>query len=194
VFDWLFEGRISVYIGLGACAFVMLYLWRQQRRRPLLYIGVFLIALIGLYWLLDRLVETDREVLENTVLRMTGAVAERKLDVSFSYISENFRSPNNNNKEHFRALAEKYLGSGAGQVSGVDVLWRCEFPERPDRTSGKEAKVNFHFKLRGEFGGKESFYYLCESIFIYEPPGVWRLLRCRILNPTKNEEVIDLEF
>jgi hypothetical protein len=188
VFDWLFEGRTSVYIVLGAVAVLLIILWRQYRNRRLLYVAAGVVALMGVYWLLDRLVETDRKTIDRTVRQMTGAVAAKKLDLAFNHISERFRSPMKRSKQEFRGLAEAEMASG--HVTAVDV-WPCEFPDRPDRNG--ETKVLFPFKLRGNLGGREALMYTCEAVFVYESPGIWRLLRCRIMHPMNDEEV-PLEF
>jgi hypothetical protein len=187
VFDWIFEGKLSVYIVLGSIAFLFFCFWVQNRKRIQLVVAGIALALLGVYWLLDRAVETEREAIENTVHRMAASVAQKKLDIAFNHISERFRSPSDRTKENFRELADTGLASG--QVTAVDV-WGFEFPERPDRA--RESKVRFNFKVRGELGGKEAFYYVCDAVFVYESPGVWRLLRCRILDPVHVDEEIGL--
>jgi len=188
VFDWLFEGRTSVYIVLGTVAVLLIILWRQYSNRRLLYVAAGAVALMGVYWLLDRLFETDRKTIEQTVKKMTAAVGQKNLDGSFASISEQFRSPMGKTKNEFRQLAEGEMASR--RVTGV-IVWEFVFPERPERD--REARVNFSFKLLGELGGRETVPYVCEAVFVFESPGVWRLLRCRLKNSFRDEE-IDLNF
>ena len=57
MFDWLFEGRVSVYVLLGVAAALLLYAGRARRQKSLLLAGGIVACLIGLYYLLDRFVE-----------------------------------------------------------------------------------------------------------------------------------------
>lgn len=189
MFDWIFEGKLSVYVVLGAIAFLFFYLWLRNRKRFQLVVALLAFALMGGYWLLDRAVETEREAVENTVRRMADSVAQKNLDIAFNHISERFRSPKNRTKEDFRKLADEGLASG--QVTAVDV-WGFEFPQRPDRA--RECKVKFNFKVHGEVGGHEALYYVCDGVFVYESPGAWRLLRCQILDPFHAEGKNEVEI
>ena len=153
----------------------------------LVLVAVGALALMGVYKLLDRVTETDSKRIEKAVKTMTGAVAQRKLDIAFDLISDRFVSPSGRTKEQFRALADAELASG--RVTAVEV-WPCEFPELPDRT--RESKVSFQFKLRGDLGGHEQMQMVCDAVFVWDMPGVWRLLRCRILDSIHNNEEISL--
>jgi hypothetical protein len=61
LFDWLFEGRTNVYAVLAALAVFLLVIWWQTRKRWLLLGTVLAVGMIGVYALLDKAVETDRE-------------------------------------------------------------------------------------------------------------------------------------
>ena len=66
VFDWLFEGHWYIYTVLALLALFFLWFWWQNRTRFwLIGLTVFL-ALIGIYWLLDILVETGREQIKHS--------------------------------------------------------------------------------------------------------------------------------
>ena len=90
MFDWLFEGRISVYVLLGVAAALLLYAGRQRRQKSLVLAGCIVACLIGLYYLLDRFVETDREQVRRKLAEMADGVRARDAGAIFQHISERF--------------------------------------------------------------------------------------------------------
>src|SRR5581483_3497638 len=104
VFDWLFEGQVTVYIFLVAVLIGLFFLYWQWRRRVWLYAMLGVLVLIGLYALLDRLVETDAEQVERQVKEMAAEMQAHNLDAVMRHLSDDFRSPNNSkDKEQTRA-------------------------------------------------------------------------------------------
>jgi len=183
VFDWLFEGRTSVYIILGALAVLLLVAWWQNRWRwCLVGVGVLLV-LIGAYWLLDRLVETDREQIARKVQDMAAAVKQKNLDAAFTLFSDQFHSPTGMTKQEFRKQAQSHMDRY--EITEL-VVWDLEFPERPSREKGT-ATASFRFKVRGNFG--EFIEHRCEPVFAYEPPHGWRMIGFKIYQPLSQEEV-----
>jgi len=188
VFDWLFEGHRVVYYSLGALALVLLILWKQVPRRSYLIATAVCLLLIGLYYLLDRLVVTIREEVKGTVQLMAASVAQRDLDQAFAHMSDTItmnRKPISN--EALRSYAESMLRDG--RVTEV-LVWEFEFPEPVERD--RPAKVTFQFKLRGDLYGKDDMYYRCDAVFRFEPPHGWVMHSCRILDPFHVEEEIPI--
>lgn len=187
MFDWLFEGRKEVYYVLGAIAVILVIFWYQVPRRAYLISLAVCLSLIGLYYLLDRLVITYREEVEGTVELMAASVAEHKLDRAFNHFAEQFRTPRNLSKQDLRALADRELKSGG--VTSVTV-WGFETPGPVDRS--RKVTTTFSFKVQGAFGRDELFY-RCEAVFAYEPPHGWQMQRCKFLEP-HTDNPIDAPF
>ena len=185
--DWLFEGRPTVYVILAAAAVLLFVAWWQTRKRPWLYATVAFLALIGLYFLLDRLVETDREQIVRKVEEMSAGVRERNVERIFANVSEQFRL-NNQNRATFRAFAEQAIRRG--QVTEVKA-WDFQFPDdfrtkvRRTGTTGPQeldaARVAFTVKPEGP--GLGAPFFRCEATFVRDPDGQWRLFTFQLFQP-----------
>jgi hypothetical protein len=180
VFDWLFEGRPSVYIALAGVAVLLLILWWQRRKRGLLLAAAFVAVLIGLYALLDVTVETDREQIVRKINAMIAAVNAHNLDAAFTHVSDQFRSPRGKSKAELRGMAETYMNQR--YVESVKV-WDITLPERPSREH-PPARVFFSVKT---FGVRE-FLADCDATFDFDAQQGWRLSGFRLLKPQTNEE------
>ena len=90
VFDWLFEGRVGVYVLLAAVAAALFYFGLQLRRRALFVAGGIAAALILVYFLLDRFVETDREQVQRKLIAMAEGVKARDADRIVTHVSTRF--------------------------------------------------------------------------------------------------------
>ncbi len=123
MFDWLFEGWLVVYLLLATCAVIVLALWWQIRNRKHL-VGLGLAAaLLGAYFLLDVLVETDREKIVRTVREMAAAAKAHNIDGLFEHISDQVRTPQDNDKQFLRELAKQRLDSVQDvKVKDFDIL------------------------------------------------------------------------
>jgi hypothetical protein len=187
VSDWLFEGRPTVYVILAAAAVLLLVAWWQTRKRYWLYGGVAFLGLIGLYFLLDRLKETDREQIRRKVEEMAAAVSERNVERIFANVSEQFHL-NGSGRAAFRQLAERALSRG--EVTDVTV-WDFAFPEdfrtkvRRTGTAGAPeadgARVSFMVKPQGPRLGAPFF--RCDATFVRDPNGQWRLFTFQLFQP-----------
>ena len=187
MFDWLFEGRPAVYVVLAAATVVLFVAWWQRRKRYWLYGAAAFLALVGLYFLLDRLVETDREQIVRKIEEMSAGVRERNVDHVFAHVSEQFRL-NNSNRAAFRAFAEQAIRTG--QVTEVEA-WAPEFPEdfrtkvRRTGTTGPQeldaARVTFMVKPHGPNLGTPFF--RCDATFVRDPDGQWRLFAFQLFQP-----------
>ena len=180
MFDWLFEGRPSVYIALAGVAVLLLILWWQRRKRGLLISAGFVAVLIGLYVLLDVAIETDREQIVRKINAMIAAVNAHRLDDAFIHISDQFRSAHGKSKAELRAMAEMHMNRR--YVESVKV-WDITLPERPSREH-PPARVFFSAKT---FGVQE-FLADCNTTFDFSPQHGWRLSGLRLLKPQTNEE------
>ena len=168
MFDWLFEGRLSVYILFLLAGAVLLVLWWQQRSRRLeKFLGV-VAGLALLYFLLDVLVTTDRERITTKVYVMAEAFNQRELDRVFANISDDFHSKTYGlNKKTLRAETVKALDryNAHARVKSVKVT-------DIDREQGT-AKVSFTAIV--DFGSAYSPPVTCEADFVREGEDQWRM-------------------
>jgi hypothetical protein len=180
VFDWLFEGRAAVYVVLAALAAFLLVVWWQRRKRWCLVAVAIVAGLIGLYALLDKVVETDREQIVRKVQEMAAAANARNLDALLDNISEQFRSPRGKSKEELRSAVKGYLDSQF--VEKVQV-WDIVCEERPSRD---KATVRVFFRAKAE--GVRDMLADCDTVFDFTSDDGWRLQSIRLLKPQTTEE------
>jgi hypothetical protein len=179
LFDWLFEGRTSVYAILAALVVFLLLAWWQMRKRWLLAGVVFTAALIGLYALLDRTVETDREQIVRRLNEMVAAVNAHNLDAAFVHISDQFRSAGGKSKNELRAAAQAHLGRDVESVQVWDIL----IDGRPSREQGE---VHVFFSAKTHNG--QEFLTDCDAIFEFNAAHGWQMRTFRLLKPQTTEE------
>ncbi|MGH7225598.1 MAG: hypothetical protein ACRELF_20465, partial [Gemmataceae bacterium] len=171
MFDWLFEGRTSVYVVLAALTVFLLLVWWQTRKRWCLVAVVVAVAMIGLYAQLNKTVETDREQIVRKVQEMAAAMNARDLDRLFENISDNFRSPEGRDKQQLRDTIANYLQTG--MVRNVRV-WDIVCEDTPSREH-PPARVSFSAKADS---GRELLAD-CEATFDFEAEHGWRLRSLR---------------
>jgi hypothetical protein len=185
VYDWLFEGRLSVYIPLIAAALVCLVVWKQTPRRIFLLGFAAAALLAGAYFLLDLAVETDREQIERKTKEMAGGVRAQNIAAILGHVSGDFRH-GSMTRELFDHFAESAIRGH--RVEEVEV-WDFHFPDDfrgPFRipSTGRDtlvARVSFTAKPKG--GMASEAFYRCEAQFVRDPDGQWRLFDFRIFNP-----------
>ena len=162
MFDWLFEGRPTVYLVLGLVAAALVAVWyAYDRRRRWLYAVAGVLALVGLYALLDRLVETRREQITRKLQEMAEAVKKKDAGRIFEHISDRFEL-GGLNKTTFRQGVEARMKEG-----WIDelVIWDLTFLD-------DQGKVSFMAKPKGRVG--ENVGALVRGRFVLET-GQWRL-------------------
>ena len=180
MFDWLFEGRTAVYVVCAALAVFLLLAWWQIRKFLLLLGVVVVVALLGLYAILDKAVETDREQLVRKVNELAAAVNARDENALFENISDDFRSPRGEGKQQFRETIANYLK--AGMVNNVRV-WDIVCEGTPARD---HPPARVFFSAKAESG--RALLADCETTFDYDGQHGWRLKSLRLLKPQTTEE------
>jgi hypothetical protein len=180
VFDWLFEGRLAVYVVLATVAVLLLVLWQQSRKRYLLIAIASVASLAGIYFLLDHFVETDREQIERKIQEMGAAVRARSVDDIFQHISSRFRR-GGQDRESFRHSVDAAL---RGNLIAEIVVWDIDVPSDFRTNSGETqlARVEFNVKARGGRVGETPPHH-CRAQFIRDPDGQWRLQGFDLFNP-----------
>jgi hypothetical protein len=171
MFDWLFEGRLTVYVVLAIPAVILLALWARDRKRHWLF-GVAGVALVLVaYFLCDRIVETRREQIARKLNLMAVAVKQKDSTVIFSHISDRFRF-GLLDKAGFRKAVDAVLQRGL-----VDDLSVWDIKQPDDRGT-----VAFMAKPKGR-GVPDSPGYEVRGEFVRDDDGQWRLKSFEVFKP-----------
>jgi hypothetical protein len=172
--DWLFEGRLTVYAVLAVSLVVVLVIWKRTPRKAYLFASLALAALIGLYFLMDLLVKTDREQITNAFQEMSAGVEAHDVDRIFKQVSETYNR-HNSNKAAFR-------GASTGVIEGHQVdkitVWAFEFApdykqkDSPSAERSNVAKVGFMVRADTPNGQMP---YRVEAVMHRDTDGQWRM-------------------
>jgi len=182
VFNWVFEGRLTVYLVLAGLAVLCLVAWQQDRRRQQWLTGCWVfVGLAGAYFLLDLFVQTPHKQISRRLHRMAEVVGRSDLDpqakgsLIFEHISPRFRRHGVSRDQFQQAVT-----SAIGLVSDL-TIWDLQFPS--DANPGtEETSVTFKAKPKGAVTGSLAFY-LVEARFIRDDDGQWRLGDFEVFNP-----------
>jgi hypothetical protein len=178
VFDWLFEGHLTVYALLAAAVVVMVALWRRDRKRAYLLGAGVALVLMALYCVLDWAVETDREQIVRKVREMADAVGKRDSETIGRHISDQFSHQfSRATKQTLLDAARQHISSG--RVREVAV-WDFRFKGPIDRAGGR-AEVVFQAKPKGDIEGMiKGAWFRCEAEFVLEGAQGWRMRGFRL--------------
>jgi ketosteroid isomerase-like protein len=185
VFDWLFEGRLAVYLALASVAAVCVMLWTRNRKRRWLYLACVPVLLIGVYFLLDLLVETRREQIGRKLKEMSAAVQARDVDRIFRHISEDFRLEQRGTSMDKAAFRR-----------AVDTVFRNRVVDRVhiwDIAIGARAgDVVFRVKPTGQRIPDHPGF-VCRATFVQDADGQWRMAGFQVFDPLVNaDQPIDI--
>lgn len=172
MFDWLFEGRLTVYLALAVTGLIVLGLWVRDRRRGWLIAAAVVAAAIGLYALLDYLVETRREQIERKLTVMAAAVKKKDVETIVAHLAAGFTYAGMD-RTAFRGYVEQAVRSGA--VTDLKV-WGFDFPDQTGDVTFFAKPESARFLAGGEF-------FLVRGRFQQEGGGQWRLAGFDVYNP-----------
>ena len=121
--SWLIDnaGVLYLLLGLVATGYVVAF-WLTKRVKYLLIAGG-VVALIALFWLLARLVPTDRKQIEASIFGMSDAFVAQRPDDLFKYVSKDFTFAGENRAQFdkkARSTIEHYKVNDL-RISQVDV-------------------------------------------------------------------------
>lgn len=171
MFDWLFEGSLTIYLLLLIAAGILLALWLRERKRSWLFALAFVAGLAALYLLLDRLVETPYEQIDRKLHLMAHAVQTRNSEAIFRHLAQGF-SVQGIDRERFRAYVDRVLREGlVNELTVWDI-------QRPDPSG----LVQFRAKPKGR-QILSDVPYLVRGRFVRESDGQWRLESFQVFNP-----------
>jgi hypothetical protein len=170
--DWMFEGRWTVYLALLLMAGVFVALWVNDRKRHWLMLLSVPLLLAGVYFALDRLVETRREQIGRKLQEMAGAVERGDAARIAAHLSPTFRY-GAEDREGFRRFAEEFLRER--RVHSL-VVWDTSVPD--DRVQQVTLKAKPH---GGMATGAE--YFFVKTRWAQDADGQWRLAGFTVHNP-----------
>jgi hypothetical protein len=184
VFDWLFEGRLSVYIFLFLIVCVLLVLWWQRRDRRLLK-GVVAVGFVTLlYFVLDRVAETPQEKVEATIKDMADAVGKNDLDRLFGHIANNFNYRGKDKKafrERVQAVLKEYSIKNV-RLKEIRFL-------KMDLDAGR---MTVRISATAETNQEWGLAMPCEGDFVREGDGQWRMKAIRFYHPVLTDDEWDV--
>jgi hypothetical protein len=184
MFDWLFEGRIEVYVVLAAVVLVFLAAWWRFRDRWLLIVAGVSAFLVLLYLALQLTVETPRKAARKQIKarleEMAGAAKRGDAEGILKYVSDKFRSKNGADKTVLSTFVRQYVSARPDIV-----LDKFEFVEEP--TDGK-AVIRFRATLNNNQVG------FCEATFDYDEKEGWRLRGFRMFELPNSKNELPLPF
>jgi hypothetical protein len=180
MFDWLFEGRLGVYLFLALVAAAILGLWWHRRHRGYLKaLGVVALAALA-YFLLDRMIETPREKVANAIRDMADAANERDVDRLLRHLSDDF-SYRGIDKKTFRERAKSALvGFDIRNVSTKNLRFL-----KDDRDAGT---MTVRFDAFADNNRVNYRMLPCEADFVREEDGEWRMKTIRFYHPVQSDQ------
>ncbi len=178
MFDWLFEGRTSVYVLFAAAAAALLYTGLQARKRSLLVACGIVAALIGVYFLLDRMVETGREQVRRKVQDLAAGVSARDADRVLAHVSERFSSQGRNKAAMRNYVEARLRERRIDELTVRDVT----FPDTGAPAAEAELRVTFRARPQSARHGPLPEFHV-EATFGRDPDGEWRMTAFQFFNP-----------
>ena len=151
-------------------AVILLYASWQMRRRSLLLAAGAVVALIGVYFLLDYFVETDREQVRRSLLDIADGVKDDRPNRIISHISAQFSVQGKD-----KAAFESYLEPRLSQ-HWLDelVIWDIAFPVGDPPPAEGTLLVTFSARPKSKRLGQTPWF-RCESVFVRDPDRQWRM-------------------
>lgn len=165
---WLIDNAKLVYVALAVVALVLAAIyWRNRRGKHLIALGA-IVALVGLFWLLTRLIITDRKQIQQNLFALANTVLEQR--PFGDYLTPEFE---------FQGLKrDAILAAVPRTVRDHEVtnfhIWEFSIDElsRPE----KRAKASFYLRVDSAHG---EYPMLCRGTFTLDNEK-WRLQNMEI--------------
>jgi hypothetical protein len=184
--EWLFEGQLIVYAILGAALVFLLIIWKQTPRKSYLIGVIALAALIGLYYLLDLFVVTDREQIASAIQELSAGVEAHNVDRIFAQVSDTYNR-HGMSKPMFRQTVASIIEGG--HVDRV-VMWRCDFApdykQKESESDPRETVAKVRFQAKPVAANGQNLYEV-HAVFHRDSDGKWRLQSWEVFDPFHND-------
>ncbi len=180
--EWLFEGSLTVYAALAVAAGFLLVVWKQTPRKAYLVGAGVLLALIGVYYLLDVLVQTDREKIAHAFEEMSVGVRTRDVNRIFAQVSDGYNRHGMNKAAFRQASASVIDGRHVDEVR----IWGFEFPadykkkESASDPRENSARVSFMAK---PISNNQIGLYRVDAVMHRDADGQWRMQSWEVFDP-----------
>ena len=169
---WLVDHAGTVYLLLGIVALSLLAAFWLNRRVKFLGLAAGAFAVIALFWLLTRVVITDRKQIDQNVRTMADAVVAGDTNTLMKYVATNFRY-----KGMTRDQVEKMvLGSAKRFRVSEIVITNLQVPELS--REARKAKVEFQATVHNP-DGPRPFHLKTEFVLEEE---TWKIKTFAIFN------------
>jgi hypothetical protein len=185
--EWLFEGQLTVYAVLAVALAFLLMAWKQTPRRSYLVGCISLAALLGIYFLLDILVQTDREQIRHSVQEMSAGVKEHDVSRIFTQVSETYNR-HGLNKAAFRSASEGVFNPQ--RLVDEMAVWGWDFaPDYKSKESASDARDNrAHVRFMAKpTGASGTSIYLVDAVMHRDSDGKWRLQSWEVFDAFHND-------
>lgn len=166
-----FEDPLYVYIALAFAELVLAAVWYERRTRRALALLAVPVVLAGGAFLLERAVQTDREVIVASAREMAEGLSAGDFEPLERYVSRDFHGPLGSRDAvlaRSRRVIDRYELS-AVEVRSVEVT-----------VEGEQAVMTGGTVVEGGYEGA-TFRTLVgwEIDWVREPDGVWRIVAAR---------------
>lgn len=176
---WLVDNANLVYLLLAVVALVLAVLfWQNRRGKHLVALGG-IVLLIGLLWLLSRLVITDRKQLELNLFAMADATLHHEPHKLRSYLAKDFSYGGLNRTEAAERVVNRAMDANVNDYH----IWDYTV----DELSRRDGKAKVSFRLRVNAPGDQIFMAIMRATFVLEA-NQWSLQRIDAFNAFANTD------
>jgi hypothetical protein len=181
--SWLTNDPTLLYIVLATATLGLLAAWRTQRRRESAVGAILAVLLMAVVWLVGYLSPSETTTVMRTIEAMARAGGRGDMNVAFRDVSNDFQH-RLYDKHDFRKRVDAVLQRY--EIKEIRV-WDFEPGEisRPKRV----ARIGFHLKVRGSWSAGLEYLY-CDTEFVLEADGKWRLKGFELFNPLDRRQQI----
>jgi hypothetical protein len=184
MFDFLFEGGLFLYLLLLIVLVLLFSQWRQRpQRRYLVWMGV-VVGLAVLFFVLDRIRDTDQERAYKTLDEIIVLINQGEYDKAFSFLADDF-SAYHIDRKAMREKAEKALHQyGIRNIRLKSLQLLKEEPEK--------RLVTIRFNATADNNVSSGWGMApCEVDFVIDSQKRCRVKSFRVYRPIQSDELFD---
>jgi hypothetical protein len=182
--SWLVDNAATVYVLLGMVAGGFAMAWWLTKRVKFLAVAGGIVALMALFWLLTRLVVTDRRQIETNVREMADAAAAGRVEDLVRHLAADVTVQRRDFKRKEVADAVRRVLN----VSPIKYVHIFDFEVTELTRQGNQGHAAVNFKARVDGRGDEVLALpWCVTDFVIED-GRWKLRRVEFRNSIANTD------